>query len=431
MSLPFLAEILAFLSLAIWLVLFLSWGNFWRVWESDADRTSAPSPAAWPRVTAVIPARNEAASIAAVIAALTKQDYPGEFPAIIVDDHSEDATAELARKASIESGAQSRFQVISAPDLAPGWTGKLWALNSGVSAACSADSSAPSRDFREMNLVYPEERRVCAPVSTSATTARLTSNSVLPEFFWFTDADIVHAPDTLRRLVARAQQTNLDLTSLMVLLESRTFAERLLIPAFLYFFLMLYPPNWIANPHAKTAGAAGGCILLRRTALQRIGGLASIRDEIIDDCSLARAVKRSGGKIWMGLTRASQSLRSYSGFAEIRDMIARTAFTQLHYSAPQLLGTLIGLTITFLVPVALTFAQAPRVWLPALFAWCLMTASFLPTITFYRLGPLWSPLLPLSAVFYSYATLLSAVRYWRGRGAQWKGRSQAPGASPL
>jgi len=380
-----LAQILALLSLAIWLVLFFFWGNFWRIWESDADHSVLPAPQHWPRVTAVIPARNEAASITAVIAALAKQDYPGGFSAITVDDHSEDATAELARKASIGSGGASRFQVITAPDLAPGWTGKLWALNSGVAA---------------------------------------TENSST-EFFWFTDADVVHAPDTLHRLVARAQHGNLDLASLMVLLESRTFAERLLIPAFLYFFLMLYPPRWIASPRAKTAGAAGGCILLRRTALKRIGGLASIRNEIIDDCSLARAVKRSGGEIWMGLTRASRSLRGYSGFAEIRDVIARTAFTQLHYSALQLLGTLIGLVITFLVPAALTFAPNPRIWLPALLAWCFMTASFLPIITFYRLGPLWAPTLPLSAIFYFYATLLSAVRYRQGRGAQWKGRSQA------
>jgi hopene-associated glycosyltransferase HpnB len=385
MSLSPPAELLAFLSLAIWLVLFLSWGKFWRIWACDADRTSAPSPATWPRVTAVIPARNEAASIAAAVAALAKQDYPGEFSAIIVDDHSEDATAELARNATTESGAQSRFQIIPAPDLAPGWTGKLWALNSAVAAAENSST----------------------------------------EFFWFTDADVVHAPGTLRRLITRAQQSNLDLTSLMVLLASQTFAERLLIPAFLYFFLMLYPPSWIASPSAKTAGAAGGCILLRKTALERIGGLAAIRNEIIDDCSLAHAVKRSGGKIWMGLTRASYSLRGYPGLAEIRDMIARTAFTQLHYSPLRLLGTLIGLAITFLVPVVLTFAPNPRVWLPALLAWCLMTASFLPTITFYRLGPLWSPLLPLAALFYSYATLLSALRCWQGQGGQWKGRSQA------
>jgi len=381
---------LSFLALIIWLVLVFAWGNFWRIWESAADSDALNTPQNCPRVTAIVPARNEAASIAAVIAALAKQDYRGEFSIIIVDDHSEDATAQLARQAAeattAESGAATRVRIIPSPDLADGWTGKLWALNAGVSCAQSAR----------------------------------------PDFFWFTDADVIHDPDTLQRLVSRAQQNNIDLTSLMVLLESRSFAERLLIPAFLYFFLMLFPPRRIANPLARTAGAAGGCTLLRREALERTGGLASIRSEIIDDCSLARAVKRSGGKIWMGLTRTSRSLRSYASFAEIRDMVARTAFTQLHYSAPQLLGTLLGLIVTFIVPVALTFATSPRVWFPALLAWCLMTASFLPTITFYRLSPLWSPLLPLSAVFYSYATILSAVRYWQGRGAQWKGRSQAP-----
>jgi len=385
MALPLLAEILASLSLVIWIVLFFLWGSFWHIWASDADRTDAPSPPNWARVVAIIPARNEASSIAAVVAALADQDYPGEFSIVIVDDHSSDGTAELARKAAIESGAAAHIQIISAPELVPGWTGKLWALNSGVAA----------------------------------------SYNTAEEFLWFTDADVVHAHDTLRSLVSRAEQDNLDLASRMVLLESSTFAEQLLIPPFLYFFLMLYPPNWIAHAHRKTAGAAGGCILLRRTALEGIGGLSAIRGEIIDDCSLARAVKRSGGKIRMSLTRASRSLRAYSGFAEIRDMISRTAFTQLRYSALQLLGTLAGLAITFLFPVALTFAPNARIWLPALLAWCLMTASFLPTVTFYRQSPLWAPLLPLAALFYSYATLLSAVRYWLGRGGQWKGRAQA------
>lgn len=385
MALPLVAEILASLSLIIWFVLFFLWGSFWHIWESDADRTDAPSPQNWARVVAIIPARNEASSIAAVVAALADQDYPGEFSIVIVDDHSSDGSAELARKAAIESRATAHIQVISAPELVPGWTGKLWALNSGVAA----------------------------------------SYNTAEEFLWFTDADVVHAHDTLRSLVSRAEQDHLDLASRMVLLESSTFAEQVLIPPFLYFFLMLYPPNWIAHAHRKTAGAAGGCILLRRTALERIGGLSAIRGEIIDDCSLARAVKRSGGKIRMSLTRASRSLRRYSGFAEIRDMISRTAFTQLRYSALQLLGTLAGLAITFLFPVALTFAPNARIWLPALLAWCLMTASFLPTVTFYRQSPLWAPLLPLAALFYSYATLLSAVRYWLGRGGQWKGRAQA------
>jgi len=409
-------EILAFVTLIVWLVLVFAWGNFWRIWQSDADHQSIPAPQAWPRVCAIVPARNEAASIAGVVAALAQQDYPGDFSVIVVDDHSEDATAELARKAAQNAGGSAtKVQILMAPDLAPGWTGKLSALNAGVATTLFGSTATPG----------------CAAVATPPTNLPSASTATAPpDFLWFTDADVVHAPDTLRRLVSRAQQDNLDLTSLMVLLESRTFAERLLIPAFLYFFLMLYPPNWIANPRAKTAGAAGGCVLLRRGALEHIGGLAAIRHEVIDDCALARAVKHSGGKIWMGLTRASRSLRSYSGFAEIRDMIARTAFTQLHYSALQLFGTLAGLTITFLLPVALTLAPNASIWFPALLAWCLMTASFLPTITFYRLSPLWSPFLPLAALFYTYATLLSAIRYWRGHGAQWKGRSQAPPISP-
>jgi len=374
----------------IWTVLFFAWGNFWQVWEFDSDRLQFPVPPQWPRVTAIVPARNEAGSIEAVIHALAVQDYAGEFSLVVVDDHSEDGTAELARRAAIEAGAAPRFRVISAPDLANGWTGKLWALNAGVNESAGA----------------------------------------MPELFWFTDADVVHAPDALRRLVSRAQADQLDLASLMVLLRAETFAERLLIPAFPYFFLMLYPPKWIAQRNARTAGAAGGCILLRRAGLERIGGLAAIRSEIIDDCALAGLVKQSGGMIWMGLTRASRSLRSYEHLSEIRDVIARTAFTQLRYSAILLAGTFVAMMLTFVLPLALTFSANIRAWPFALAGWCLMTASFLPTVTFYRLPPIWAPLLPLAALFYTYATCLSALRYWMGRGGQWKGRSQAKRKAP-
>ncbi len=405
----------AFLPLAIWLILVFFWGSFWHIWDSDADRVSVPAPPVWPRVAAVVPARNEADSIAFAVNSLLRQDYPGEFFVILVDDHSDDGTSEIARKAASQTVAATNsrvpLQIISAPPLVAGWTGKLWALNAGV-AACG--TATPG----------------CA---ANAATAHGSSSATVvapPDFFWFTDADVVHAPSTLRRLVSRGEHDHLDLTSLMVLLQSNTFAERLLIPAFLYFFLMLYPPRWISDSRAKTAGAAGGCVLLCHPALERIGGLASIRSEVIDDCSLARAVKRCGGNIWMGLTRASHSLRSYAAFAEIRDLGARTAFTQLRYSTLQLLGTLLGLAITFLVPVALTFAPNARVWIPALLAWCLMTASFIPTLNFYRLSPLWAPLLPLSALFYSWATFLSALRYWQGRGGQWKGRTQAAKSEP-
>jgi hopene-associated glycosyltransferase HpnB len=377
--------LLSLLSFAIWVFLFFAWGNFWRSWESDFDRAQIPLLPIWPAVTAVIPARNEAASIAAVVRALAAQDYAGKFSATIVDDHSVDDTSELALKAVAETGAGFPIRVLSAPELATGWTGKLWALNAGV----------------------------------------LASSGSAPEFLWFTDADVIHAQDTLQRLVSCAEIGKLDLTSLMVHLNAKTLAERLLIPPFLYFFLMLYPPKWTADRHARMAGAAGGCILLRRAALERIGGLSSIRSEVIDDCALARAVKKSGGKIWMGLTRESRSLRVYTNLSEIRDMIARTAFTQLRYSALLFLGTMPGLALTFLLPVILTFSASIRIWPFALAAWCLMTASFLPVVTYYRLRPIWALLLPLAALFYAYATCLSAARYWLGRGGQWKGRAQA------
>ncbi len=402
------------LVLLIWIVLFFAWGNFWRVWEFDSDHAQFPAPAWWPRVAAVIPARNESESIESVVQALALQDYAGEFSMVVVDDHSDDGTAELARRAAEQAGAADRVRVVSAPELAPGWTGKLWALNAGMAAALFSSTATPG----------------CTAVVASPVAPSIDSNAAQPEFFWFTDADVVHAPDTLRRLVSRAQVDSLDLTSLMVLLRAATSAERLLIPPFLYFFLMLYPPRWIVQSGSKTAGAAGGCVLLRRTALERIGGIAAIRGEVIDDCALARTVKKSGGKIWMGLTRASHSLRSYQTFSEIRDMIARTAFTQLHYSVFQLLGTFLGMTLTFLLPVALTFSPDIHVWSFALAAWCLMTASFLPTVAFYRLRPIWGLLLPLAALFYAYATCLSAVRYWSGRGGQWKGRAQAPQNTP-
>jgi len=375
----------AALILLIWLALTFAWGGFWQVWRFDADRDSPKQPNVWPRVVAVVPARNEAATIAECVASLARQDYAGEFHIIVVDDHSEDGTADLARRAAADANASHRVLVIPAPLLPQGWMGKLWALNTGVNAAAAE----------------------------------------VPEFFWFTDADVVHAPDTLSRLVASAGHHNLDLASLMVLLQSRTFPERLLIPPFLYFFLMLYPPSRISKPSARTAGAAGGCVLLRRSALERIGGLSAIRSEVIDDCALARAVKRSGGRIWMGLTRASRSLRPYQTLDEIRDMIARTAFTQLRYSVLLLLGTLLGLLVTFVFPVVLTLSPNPRIWPLGLLAWCLMSASFLPTVVFFGVSPVYGVTLPLSALFYAQATTLSAIRHWLGRGAQWKGRSQA------
>jgi hopene-associated glycosyltransferase HpnB len=380
---PLSPTFLSAIPLAIWVYLLVARGYFWRVSEDNLGPKRLED---WPRVVAIVPARNEARTISQAVSSLAKQNYPGEFSIIVVDDQSEDGTAALAQQAANESGASQRVKIHVASPLAPGWTGKLWALNEGMQSA----------------------------VNYSA------------EFFWFTDADIEHAPDTLQRLVSRAEKESLDLVSLMVLLQAKTFPERLLIPPFLYFFLMLYPPRWIADPNASTAGAAGGCILLRRNVLAPIGGIASIRGEVIDDCALARAVKRRGGKIWMGLTRASVSLRSYGTFAEIRDLIARTAFAQLHYSFLLLIVTSIGLFATYLLAWIAFFTLDDPGWLLASTAISIMTATYGATVRFYGLPWLWALTLPFAAVFYGYATFLSALRCWLGRGGQWKGRAQAP-----
>ena len=380
---PLSPTLLAAIPLAIWIYLLLARGHFWRLSE---DKIKPKLLENWPRVVAVVPARNEAPTISQAVSSLAKQDYPGDFSIIVVDDHSEDGTAAVARQAAEASRAAQRLTIHAAAPLSPGWTGKLWALNEGIQVAASQSA----------------------------------------EFFWFTDADIEHAPDTLRRLVSRAERESLDLASLMVLLQAKTFAERLLIPPFLYFFLMLYPPRWIADPNATTAGAAGGCILLRRNVLAPIGGIASIRGEVIDDCALARVVKKNGGRIWMGLTRRSVSLRSYWSFVEIQNMIARTAFTQLHYSILFLVMALAGLFVTFLLPWFSFLSGEDPAWFLASTAICLMTVTFGVTVRFYGLPWPWALTLPFAAAFYGYATFLSAVRYWLGRGGQWKGRAQDP-----
>jgi hopene-associated glycosyltransferase HpnB len=383
---------IACISFLIWVYLVFARGGFWRLRPFIDELSAHENLQKWPSIVAIVPARNESETIAQTVASLARQDYPGELCVFIIDDHSEDRTAAIAEGAARENSAESRIQIHSAKPLPAGWTGKLWALQNGIE----------------------------------------TASQRAAEFYWFTDADIVHAPDTLRRLVSRAENNSLDLVSLMVLLQSKTFPERFLIPAFLFFFLKVYPPRWTGNVQSRTAGAAGGCVLLRRDALERSGGLPAISDEVIDDCALAGAVKRSRGKIWMGLTRTSVSLRAYRSFAEIGDMIARTAFTQLRYSLPLLAGTIIGMFLTYIAPVALTLApksllgphaNASRIL--ALLAWLLMSFAYFSTTRFYRASLPWVLSLPLAALFYSYATCVSAARYWRGRGGQWKGRSQA------
>jgi hopene-associated glycosyltransferase HpnB len=381
-----LALILAIVSLLIWVTLTFLRGAFWQFLEFDDDLSRQETLACWPRVVTIVPARDEAETIGRTVDSLVKQDYAGEMRVVVVDDHSEDGTGGLAQESAERAGARQRVLILRGAALEGGWTGKLLAMQQGVESGVAREA----------------------------------------DFLWFTDADIEHAPDTLRRIVQRAERDKLDLVSLMALSQVKSFPERLLIPPFLYFFLKLYPPSWIASRTRKTAGAAGGCILLRRTALERIGGLAAIRGEVIDDCTMARAVKRTGGGLWMGLTRKSVSLRTYTSFTEIQDLIARTAFTQLGYSVLALAGTLVAMLVTYLLPVIITFSAQAVVWRLGMAAWALMAITYLPTVRFYRMSPLWAAALPLAAAFYTYATWVSAVRYWLGRGGQWKGRAQAP-----
>jgi hopene-associated glycosyltransferase HpnB len=384
-----LAPILAAVSLLIWVVLTFLRGAFWQLLAFDDDISKQESLERWPRVATIVPARNEAETISRAVESLVRQKYPGEMRVVVVDDHSDDGTGALAREAAERAGSGDRVLILRGAALESGWTGKLMAMQQGVESSVAREA----------------------------------------DYFWFTDADIEHAPDTLLRIVQRAERNKLDLVSLMAFSQVNSLPERLLIPPFLYFFLKLYPPNWTASRKRTTAGAAGGCILLKRSALERIGGLAAIRGEVIEDCTMAREVKRTGGGIWLGLTRKSVSLRSYTTFGEILDSIARTAFTQLGYSGLMLAGTLLGMFVTYLLPVVFTFSAQPVVWRLGMAAWALMAITYLPTVRFYKMPSLWAAALPVAAAFYTYATCVSAVRYWLGRGGQWKGRAQAPAKS--
>ena len=366
-------QIGAALSLAVWLYLVFGRGGFWRPHDSTLP-TARPS--ALPRVAIVIPARNEAEVIGKAVASLAAQDYSGSFHIIVVDDHSTDDTAAAARSVSAPN-----LTVVPAEPLEPGWTGKLWAVNQGVRQAAG----------------------------------------ISPEYLLLTDADIVHPPDNLSALIAQAAAGNYDLVSLMATLHCRTLAERALIPAFVFFFFLLYPPAWIRSRRHRTAGAAGGCMLIRREALERAGGIEQVRGELIDDCALARAVKRSGGAVWLGLSSRTASIREYRTFAEIGAMISRTAFTQLRHSWWFLIATAAGLALTYLLPVAAAFTGNAL----GAGAWILMTTAYVPIVRFYRQSPFWAPALPAVALFYLAATIHSAITYALGSGGMWKGRAQA------
>jgi len=372
------ASFIAFLSLATWLVLLFGRGFFWLARERD-DRDEAPAPPIWPSVVAVVPARDEADVIARSIASLLAQDYPGTFRAILIDDQSSDDTAKIAGALGDE-----RLEVLRGAPHPRGWTGKLFAVSQGVARANEADA---------------------------------------PDYLWLTDADISHAPDNLRRLVARAEANKLVLTSLMAKLRCDSLAERFLIPAFVLFFAMLFPFAWANDPKKRAAAAAGGCMLVQREALARAGGIEAIRGEIIDDCALARRLKAQG-PIWLGLTERAVSLRPYPQVSDIRRMVSRSAYAQLGFSPLVLAGTVFGMAWLYIVPLA-GLALGGLGALAGVLAWAAMAIAFQPMLRFYRRSPLWGLALPLIGVFYAAFTIDSAVQHWRGRGGMWKGRAQA------
>jgi hopene-associated glycosyltransferase HpnB len=380
-----ISEAIAATSVATWLYLIVAHGRFWLCLQRD-DQGPAPAPSSWPAVTAVVPARDEAACIGESIASLLRQDYPGPLTIILVDDDSSDGTAAIAHRTAEAMGRIERVSIVKSKPLPSGWTGKLWAVNQGVETA--------------LGVADP------------------------PDYLLLTDADIVYAPEVITGLVARAESRGLALASLMVKLRCESFAERSLIPAFIFFFQMLYPFAWVNCTKTATAAAAGGCMLVRTDRLREAGGIGAIRNDLIDDCALAKRIKMQG-PIWLGLTDRVHSIRQYPDVEDIRRMVARSAYAQLRYSPLLLVGTIAGMTLVYLAPplLALLGSGAAR-WL-GLLAWGLMAIAFQPTLRLYRLSPLWGLALPGIAIAYMLFTIDSARQFARGRGGLWKGRVQA------
>ncbi|BCJ31392.1 glycosyltransferase [Actinocatenispora sera] len=380
--------VLAAVALAAWLWLAVARGGFWRTDQRLPPPTDPP--ARWPAVVAVVPARDEAAVLADSLPSLLAQHYPGPARVLLVDDNSTDGTAALAAKLAAAPTARLPLRVLAPGEPAPGWTGKLWALRAGVAAATAAEPAAA-------------------------------------EYLLLTDADIAHRPGSLTALVAAAQGHRLDLVSQMARLRAVSIAERLVVPAFVYFFALLYPFRWVNRPSARTAAAAGGCTLVRADALAAAGGVAAIRGAVIDDVSLARSVARAGGRIWLGLADATDSVRPYPTLGSLWRMVARSAYAQLRHNLALLAGTVLGLALLFAVPVAATVVGvASARWLLAGFgaaAWLLMAATYLPMLRYYRQPAIAALALPATGLLYAAMTVQSAIAHHRGRGAAWKGRT--------
>lgn len=370
-------SIVALASVAIWVVLLVARDGFWLARDTDQDAVSEPH--AWPEVVAVVPARDEADVVGRAIASLVAQDYPGVLRIVLVDDGSTDGTADVARAAA----AALPLTVVSGSPPPAGWTGKLWAMERGIAEAGTS-----------------------------------------PRYLWFTDADIEHAPSTLRSLVARAEKDGLAMHSLMAELRCESVAEKAFVPAFVFFFQMLYPFARVNRPGSGLAAAAGGCMLVHRGSLASAGGLSKIKSALIDDCALGALMKQQG-PIRLTLTRRCQSIRPYGGWREIFAMISRSAYAQLRYSPLVLLGALAGMALVYVDPPVLAVAGPGWVRGAGGAAWLMMAIAFQPTLRFYRRSPSWGIALPFIALFYAGATWASAWHHWRGRGGMWKGRVQA------
>ncbi|MFP3989779.1 glycosyltransferase [Streptomyces sp. E11-3] len=378
----------AVVSLAAWLWLLLGQGFFWR---TDVRLPPRRDPADWPSVCVVVPARDEAAVLPESLPSLLTQDYPGRAEVVLVDDGSSDGTGQLARSLADAYGGLP-LTVTSPGEPPAGWTGKLWAVRHGIARAREGRSGAP-------------------------------------EYLLLTDADIAHASSSLRSLVAAARTGDFDLVSQMARLRVASRWERLVVPAFVYFFAQLYPFRWVGRAGSRTAAAAGGCVLLRTEAAERAGVPESIRQSVIDDVALARAVRRAGGRIWLGLADRVDSIRPYPRLGDLWRMVSRSAYAQLRHSPPLLLGTVVGLAVVYLAPpvvlVAGLLGGDGAAAAAGGAAWLLMTATYLPMLRYYRQPPWLAPLLPATAFLYLLMTVDSAVQHYRGRGAAWKGRTYA------
>ena len=391
-------------SAAAWVYLVAAHGEFWRTGQRLPQRAAATAAHRdrWPAVVAVVPARNEADSLPTSLPSLLAQDYPGEFRVFVVDDGSDDGTgvvaAELGEKAAGDGGAP--LTVVPGRPRPDGWAGKVWAMSQGLAAARAATGPPAA-------------------------------------YVLFTDADIAWAPTALRDLVRGAEDDDRALVSQMALLRAQTSWERVIVPAFVYFFAQLYPFRKVNDPRSRTSAGAGGCMLIRAEALERAGGLEPMRGALIDDVALGTLLKAGGNRIWLGLTTDIRSDRPYPSLASLWHMIARSAYVQLRYNPALLAGTLIGLLLLYAVPPAGVIAALIAVGvgsigtgvavtgIAGLFGWALMTASYLPMLRFYRLSPLRAPGLPLIAILYAAMTADSARRHYSGRAVSWRGRTAA------